>query len=141
MPLFLSFLLVCKAKMDLAFVVDASSSVGRKNFRRLKRFLQRLVSAFSISPRFVKVGIVLYSSRRKVITIPLNRFPTLSQLKRIIWRLPYLRGGTFTGYALEVAKNRLLAKSSRKKTLLVFTDGKSGDSVLKPVQGSILLEK
>ena len=121
--------------MDIAFVVDASSSVGRKNFRRVKRFLRRLVSTFTISPRLVKVGVIVYSSYPRVM-IRLGREPTLSRLRMAIGLLPYTRGGTRTGLALQLAKNRLFSGSSRKKTLLVLTDGRSGDDVLKPIQGN-----
>lgn len=137
------FLLVCKAELDLVFVVQASRSIGPKNFRRLKQFLQQLVSAFSITPRSAKVGIVLYSSRR-VISVPLGRFPTLSRLRSVISRLPLINGKIYTGHALQYAKNRLFARSSRKKTLVVLTATKSKDGlsrVLKATQGNILYEK
>lgn len=49
--------------MDLAFVIDASSSVGIRNFRRVKKFLKKIASSFIIGPRNVRIGAVVFSSR------------------------------------------------------------------------------
>ena len=53
-------------------------------------------------------------------------------------RVPYLGGNPATAYALEIAKNRLFARSSRKKTLVVITSDKKvdRDKVLRPIKGN-----
>ena len=48
---------------------------------------------------------------------------------------PYLKGGTLTGKALTFAKAELFDKTGREgvpKVLIVMTDGKSTDDVVKP---------
>jgi hypothetical protein len=54
----------------------------------------------------------------------------------------YLRGGTFLGRALRLAKNRLFASSSpsRKKTLIVLTDGLAIDNILTPIQQLVAMK-
>ena len=49
----------------------------------------------------------------------------------------YLRGGTLTGKALKFVKTELFDKTGREgvpKVLIVMTDGKSSDDVIKPAE-------
>lgn len=61
---------VCRARLDLGILVDGSGSVGAGNFIRCKKFIKNLVSSFTISPHYTRVGIVVYSNR----PIPKFRF-------------------------------------------------------------------
>ena len=54
-----------------------------------------------------------------------------------IEKAPYLKGGTLTGKALGFAKVELFDKTGRldvPKVLIVMTDGKSTDDVVKPAK-------
>lgn len=127
------FSVVCQAKIDLAFVIDASGSIeasGRGNFKRCLNFVKRLVASFKISRKYTHVGVVVYSSRaRKVFGF--NRYINKRLLMKAIDRIPYLRRGTRTGYALSFAQRYLFRGRSRrrKQVLIVMTDGRSGDRV------------
>lgn len=135
--MFMVFLLVCsivcQGRIDLAFVIDASGSIessGRGNFKRCLDFVKRLVASFKISRKYTRVGAVVYSSRaRKVFGF--NRYNNKRLLVKAIDRIPYLRRGTRTGYALSFAQRYLFRGRSRrrKKVLIVMTDGRSGDRV------------
>ena len=125
--------IVCQASIDLAFVIDASGSIeasGRGNFKRCLNFVKRLVASFKISRRYTRVGAVVYSSRaRKVFGF--SRYFKKRQLMKAIDRIPYLRRGTRTGYALSYAQRYLFRGRSRRRkpVLVVMTDGRSGDRV------------
>lgn len=135
--MFMVFLLVCsivcQGRIDLAFVIDASGSIessGRGNFKRCLDFVKRLVASFKISRKYTRVGAVVYSSRaRKVFGF--NRYNNKRLLVKAIDRIPYLRRGTRTGYALSFAQRYLFRGRSRrrKQVLIVMTDGRSGDRV------------
>jgi len=60
---------LCKkeAKTDIVFVLDASGSVRRRNFRRVLNFVAKIVSQFNIGSDDVRVGMVLYSSKADVL--------------------------------------------------------------------------
>ena len=113
--------------------MDASGSIeasGRGNFKRCLDFVKRLVASFEISPRYTHVGAVVYSSRASV-AFGLNRYYKKRQLLKAIDRIPYLRGGTRTGYALSYAQRNLFRGRSKRRfgILIAMTDGRSGDRV------------
>jgi len=56
----------------MAFVIDASSSVGLKNFRKFKKFVENISKNFVIGPKNVRVGAVVFSSRPEL-AFGLNR--------------------------------------------------------------------
>ena len=124
---------VCQACIDLAFVIDASGSIeasGRGNFKRCLNFVKRLVASFKISPRYARVGVVVYSSKARM-RFGFKRYYKKRQLMKAIDRIPYLRRGTRTGYALWYAQRYLFRGQRRrcKRVLIVMTDGRSSDRV------------
>ena len=124
---------VCQACIDLAFVIDASGSIeasGRGNFKRCLNFVKRLVASFKISPRYARVGAVVYSSKARM-RFGFKRYYKKRQLMKAIDRIPYLRRGTRTGYALWYVQRYLFRGQRRrcKRVLIVMTDGRSSDRV------------
>ena len=49
--------------MDIALIIDRSSSVQNKNIVRVKTFLLQLVGQFDVSPTATNFGIILFSGR------------------------------------------------------------------------------
>ena len=43
-------------KMDLAFVIDSSSSIGKQNFEDLKKFVVNIVNRFEIGSELTRVS-------------------------------------------------------------------------------------
>lgn len=128
--------LVCRARIDVVFVVDGSGSIeasGRGNFRRCLRFVKNMVRSFTISRSYVRVGIVLYSSRTRLI-LTFNQNRGVNSILRTIDRIQYPRRGTRTGAAISFAHSRLFSASrrGRSKVLIVMTDGRSQDNVRGP---------
>ena len=124
---------VCQACIDLAFVIDASGSIeasGRGNFKRCLNFVKRLVASFKISPRYARVGAVVYSSKARKM-FGFKRYFKKRELMKAIDRIPYLRRGTRTGYALWYIQRYLFRGQRRrcKRILIVMTDGRSSDRV------------
>lgn len=124
---------VCRAKLDVAFVIDGSGSIehyGKGNFKRCLNFVKRLVVSFKISRRFTRVAVVLFSFRPRLIF----RFSTYSRerdILRAIDKIRYPRGGTKTGLAMSYAQRLLFRRrrGSRKSVMIVMTDGRSQDRV------------
>ena len=123
---------VCRARIDLAFLIDASGSVGRANFRRCLTFVKNMARVFTISRSYTRFAIVLYSSRPSKI-FGFNRYTNRRSLLRAIGRIRYTGGGTKTGYALSYTYQRVLHLSRRRsKVLIVMTDGRSQDNLRGP---------
>lgn len=130
--------IVCRAKIDLGFLVDGSSSIekyGRGNFKRFLEFLKRIVVSFKVSSRYSRVGIILYSSRPRKI-FGFRRYNTKRTVLRAIDRIRYPRGGTKTGSALSFARRTIFRRkySNRQRVLIVMTDGRSSDHVARPAR-------
>ena len=105
----LSISLVCAIAVDLAFLIDGSSSIeryGRGNFGRLLNFVKSLVSFFPISRRETHIGVILYTTRAFPI-FNFNRYYTRAAILRAIDNMRYPKGGTRIGKALSFARRYL----------------------------------
>ena len=60
------FFLAAQPKLDLVFVMDRSGSVGSKNFKLEKTFVESLIEYFDIFPTKNRVAVVTYASSRKL---------------------------------------------------------------------------
>ena len=47
----------CTPDVDVVFVLDASSSIGRRAFRKAKQFINTVVTKFTVGPANAQVGI------------------------------------------------------------------------------------
>ena len=120
--------------MDLAFLIDGSGSVGRANFGRCLTFIQNLIRAFKISPRYTRVAAEVYSST-PLRLFPFNRYRNTYQALKAVGSIRYPRGGTNTGKALwDVLRYMYRGRTNRKRVLVVLTDGRSQDHVVKPAR-------
>jgi hypothetical protein len=55
-------------KIDMVFLVDSSSSVGRENFGNEISFVKRLLSDFNVSFNYTRVALITFSSRSKIVS-------------------------------------------------------------------------
>lgn len=56
-------------KLDIVFLIDSSSSVGKSNFRSELRFVIKFLSDFNVSFNYTRVSIVTFSSQEKIVCI------------------------------------------------------------------------
>ena len=115
---------------DIYFVMDASSSIGRQNYKKQKRFLVNLARQFDIGKDKTRVGVISFSNSYKV-SIPLGSANDINSLSRAIHNIPYIRGGTHTAAALKYIKNfgfsSTIARRDASQIVIVLTDGYSRD--------------
>ncbi|KAM7403882.1 hypothetical protein PAMA_004351 [Pampus argenteus] len=121
------------AVADLAFLVDGSWSVGRENFKHIRRFIGALAGAFDIAEDKTRVAVVQYSTDTRT-EIPLTRYNRRGDLLQAINSLPYKGGNTMTGDAIDYLLRNIFTEEagSRKsfpKVAMIITDGKSQDPV------------
>lgn len=55
-------------KIDMVFLVDSSSSVGKENFGNEISFVKRLLSDFNVSFNYTRVALITFSSRSKIVS-------------------------------------------------------------------------
>ncbi|KAL1262547.1 hypothetical protein QQF64_005286, partial [Cirrhinus molitorella] len=119
---------------DVAFIIDQSSSIRSKNFQLVRDFLKNTIRGLDMSDGKIQIAVVLYSDFPRA-DVYFNTF-NKTDLLRYVSNMPYGRGNTYTGKALEFAEKRVFtkAKGSRRdqnvqQVAVVVTDGKSSDNV------------
>ena len=132
--------------MDVAIIVDTSSSVSRRNFETVKTFLSNLVSGLPVSYGMAHVSVISYNHRPYLDwDFRSNNAQNLPALREAIRKLKYKGGGTRTDKAMELAAAKVFKPSGGDRSyapniLLVVTDGKTSSRsksypvVLKPLK-------
>lgn len=60
-------------KMDIIFLIDSSSSVGKSNFHSELRFVIKFLSDFNVSYNYTRVSILTFSSQEKIVRTNLSK--------------------------------------------------------------------
>ncbi|KAM9351295.1 collagen alpha-1(XX) chain-like [Symphorus nematophorus] len=122
------------AAADIMLLVDGSWSIGRTNFRRVRDFLEGLMTPFHIGPNHIQIGLTQYSGDPRT-EWQLNNFTTKDQLLEAVRNFRYKGGNTFTGQALlHVMEENMRAEAGARSDtpffLVLLTDGKSQDDAI-----------
>ena len=118
-PAFLEF--VCNAVADVAFIVDSSGSIGRRNWVKMLQFVKDMVKAFNVGPQKTHIAVIAYSTGSKVEF----KFNTLTGSAvteegyyRLIERIRFQRGYTFIDKALALANEQIFTTVSGMRPYL-----------------------
>uniref|UniRef100_A0A3B3BYQ3 Collagen, type XIV, alpha 1b n=1 Tax=Oryzias melastigma TaxID=30732 RepID=A0A3B3BYQ3_ORYME len=123
-----------EAAADIVLLVDGSWSIGRTNFRRVRDFLEALMTPFRIGPDHIQISLTQYSGDPRT-EWNLGTFSNKEQLLEGVRNFRYKGGNTFTGQALlhVMEKNLRAEAGARTDTpifLVLLTDGKSQDDAI-----------
>ena len=121
----------CTRAIDLGVILDATNSVGRKNFVIAKQFVLALVNSMKIAPGASHLGLIVYNIQASIIIRfkeTAKQDPTV--IERILKATTKLRGRTFTDRALRKAGEELFTAGAgdrpvKPDVLVVLTDGKT----------------
>ncbi|MBN3305543.1 CO6A1 protein, partial [Amia calva] len=145
--------------VKLLFVLDSSESVGLQNFTLEKEFIIRVIKKIT---KFGKnknepgsgVGVVQYSHEQtqQLVSMDDPKITSLSQLKSCtvlsqyvtlclygycvssaVKNMRWIAGGTYTGEALDFAKQAFGTSQLSNKVAIVLTDGRSDTRDSKPL--------
>ncbi|XP_041039948.1 collagen alpha-6(VI) chain-like [Carcharodon carcharias] len=123
---------------DIVYIVDESGSIGDTNFELIRNFLVSVISLMDIGPDKVQIGLIQYSTYPTSVFY-LNRFQTKSDVLDRVRTIPYRKGRTETGAAIDYAMRNYFIESrgSRMKhgipqIAVVITDGQAADDVKGP---------
>ncbi|XP_078481145.1 matrilin-1-like isoform X4 [Ciona intestinalis] len=123
------------ARVDLAFVLDGSASVGEDGFVLLREFLINVVSAFTnIGNDGVQVAMIQYNDNPRM-EFDFEQTVDKTSVLDAIDGLVYMGGNTKTGLALTFLQSAYEgARPHSDKVAVVVTDGRSQDDVIIPSQ-------
>ncbi|XP_039252424.2 E-selectin-like [Styela clava] len=127
--------------MDLVILLDSSSSIGKRNWKKMISFVDTVVDLFAVQNDSVNFGIIRYNAEIDVKTkIDLNKSPkNATRLKELIAKIPYNGKGTRTGEAMTYVQENMFSygrgdRPNARNVLLDITDGKSQDDITEPLR-------
>ncbi|XP_052356925.1 collagen alpha-1(VI) chain-like [Oncorhynchus keta] len=118
--------------VKLLFVLDSSESVGLQNFTLEKEFIIRIINKITKFSKDKKelgsrVGVVQYShdGTQELVSMEDPKITTVAQLKSSVRNMRWIAGGTYTGEALDFARQAFGSSQLDQKVAIVLTDGRS----------------
>ena len=128
--------LLCKTKVDLAFLVDGSASAeynSRGGFRRNLGLVKEFVRQFITSPNDARFGLVVFASEAGV-EFTFDSHKTRDSLIADINSIKFPGTATYLGGGLTLANSHLFpkARTDAKQILVVLTDALSHDDIKTP---------
>uniref|UniRef100_A0A8D0GWG9 Cochlin n=1 Tax=Sphenodon punctatus TaxID=8508 RepID=A0A8D0GWG9_SPHPU len=124
----------CYNSINIAFLIDGSSSVGDSNFRLVLEFISNIVKAFEISDIGAKVAAVQFTYDQRT-EFSFTDYTTKEKVLSAVRGIRYMSGGTATGEAITHATRNVFAPvkdGPNNNFLVVLTDGQSYDDVRGP---------
>lgn len=115
----------CPVTLDLVFVMDASSDVGRRNFQLEKAFAKIISSKFTISKHQSRIGLITYANLPSL-RMRFRQYNTIFAVRRAIDQAPYAnRGGKRLDLALQAAYDTFYRNEPTyiQRVLVVITGG------------------
>ena len=105
----------CKGVADVAFIVDSSGSIGRRNWVKMLQFVKDMVKDFNVGPQKTHIAVVAYSNNAKV-EFKFNSLKeseiTEERYYRLIDRMGFQRGFTFIDKALILTNEEIFSTAS-----------------------------
>ncbi|XP_055958918.1 uncharacterized protein LOC126829390 [Patella vulgata] len=116
-------------KLDLAFIIDDSGSIGFQNFIKVLNFMTNVTEDFPIGADNTRVGVVVFTGLPDL-AFDFKTYFTKAEIQSAIMNIAYIGGGTGTADGLDLARTRLFNESAGSrmdatKVALLITDGYS----------------
>ncbi|XP_053882551.1 cochlin [Malaclemys terrapin pileata] len=124
----------CYNSVNIAFLIDGSSSVGDSNFRLVLEFISNVAKAFEISDIGSKIAAVQFTYDQRM-EFSFTDYTTKDKVLSAVRGIRYMSGGTATGDAISFTTRNLFGPvrdGPNKNFLVVLTDGQSYDDVRGP---------
>ena len=100
---------------DVAFIVDSSGSIGRRNWLKMLQFLKDMVKAFNVGPDKTHIAVVAYSTGANL-EFRFNRLTGPDVTEKgyygLIDGIRFQRGYTFIDKALLLADRQIFTTTA-----------------------------
>uniref|UniRef100_A0A914ECR0 VWFA domain-containing protein n=1 Tax=Acrobeloides nanus TaxID=290746 RepID=A0A914ECR0_9BILA len=130
-------------KGDVLFLLDSSSSVGKEQFMRAIRLIEKTVSHFkNVGPNGIQVSLVQYN-REPFLEFSFRKHSCLPELIDDIRNTEFMNGLSNLGRAIEKVMKFAFTKTRGDRpevenVLVIVTDGQSDDKVQLPYEISYM---
>lgn len=124
----------CYNSVNIAFLIDGSSSVGDSNFRLMLEFVSNIAKTFEISDIGAKIAAVQFTYDQRT-EFSFTDYNTKENVLAVLANIRYMSGGTATGDAISFTVRNVfgpIRESPNKNFLVIVTDGQSYDDVRGP---------
>lgn len=120
---------MCKTKIDLAFLIDSSTSIGRRDFRNQIQFVNDFVDFLDVGSGATRVAAVTFSDN-VFPNFGFNDFTTKIDVLSAINDIEIHYGNTRTDLALKYTHENIFAPDNGERSdvidvVIVLTDGES----------------
>ena len=88
--------------VDIAFIIDSSGSISRRNWERVKRFVKAATSKLDVSSSGARIAAIAYSTDPEVV-MRFNDYQGTDEVNLGFDGMRHQRGYTYTDKALELA--------------------------------------
>ncbi|XP_031565251.1 uncharacterized protein LOC116300512 isoform X2 [Actinia tenebrosa] len=125
---------MCKARVDLVFLLDGSQASDKMHFTKSLTFVKDLIKSFSVSKDDAHVSVAVCSEKPHIL-FDLNAFTDHRSIERAMSSVAYPSGKMFAGGCLKTIKSAIFENSGRHgvpKILYFMSSGGSNDHVALP---------
>ncbi|XP_067657204.1 location of vulva defective 1-like [Haliotis asinina] len=118
----------CSAdKLDIAFIIDASGSIGIQNFELVKNFVNEFIGIASMDDGTVRIGVLTFSYSVRLYAY-LNSYTTARALQEVVKNISYDSSSTYTAAGLWAANNHIFVsqrgdRSDVPNVAILIADG------------------
>ncbi|OAF70851.1 Ribosome biogenesis regulatory protein [Intoshia linei] len=131
----------CNTMIDLAFVLDASGSIGYESFEKTKYFVKSVVNdVVSLHQPNVRISLISYSTSAKLHFNFSDYYHQKYELLKYIDNLKSDFGTTNTADALKLLNQLFASKSTSRQVAIILTDGAS-DNHIETLKNVVLLKQ
>lgn len=124
------------ATSDIVFLLDTSTSVSERNFKKVLQFVKEFLAEAYIAPDGVHVGVITFSSYAYV-QFNLNKFSSREEVFEAVDSIPYSYGSTNTAAGLRALRAAFTKENGERPEApnyaLVITDGVSNINTFQTV--------
>ncbi|XP_062602682.1 uncharacterized protein LOC134264402 [Saccostrea cucullata] len=133
-----------KNNLDLAFIVDASSSLSSLDFTNTTMFVRNVINKFNIGFNETRVSLIKYSTSVTE-EFKLNTYDSNAAVDKAVSGVRFNGGGTKTDAAIQYAVDNIFpvadgGRLGSVKVIVLITDGRS-ENKLKTLQAAVNAKK
>ncbi|XP_013923615.1 PREDICTED: cochlin [Thamnophis sirtalis] len=124
----------CYNSVNIAFLIDGSSSIGDNNFHLMLGFISNVVKSFDITDIGAKIAVIQFTYNQRT-EFSFTDYKTKETVLSGVQAIRYMSGGTATGEAITYVTKNVFAPvkdGANKNFLVILTDGQSYDDIRGP---------